>query len=167
MDVLTFGEIRPLISRLERISILNDDMSYQNYASIRDVPVGAVDARPVKGIGYVEFVEFSKSEDARYPIGAKGESGDIFFADAMEFWLGDPGERSTVSGGLDALYCDLSSLCRQAWALSGEVGGDAGEKLEWCAGDLGNVLGMIEDVAKLLGEGSDAEPCSCGTGDCL
>lgn len=51
---VTFGEIRKLCSRINRISVCNaDTLSYENFESIRDVP-HTYDAWYVWGIGGIE-----------------------------------------------------------------------------------------------------------------
>lgn len=56
---ITFGEIRKLCSRMDRISVCNaETLQYENFPSIRDVP-HTYDAWYVWGIGGVES-EFEK-----------------------------------------------------------------------------------------------------------
>ena len=54
---ITFGEIKPYISRLVRISICFTDGHYDNYTLISDIPNGKYDDLYVYGIGMVD-VEF-------------------------------------------------------------------------------------------------------------
>jgi len=74
--LVRFSTIRPLLSKIDRISIREDDGSYENYRFPRDVPA-VYDDYYVRGFGIIdgEFMSENPNDFVRtYPC--------------VEFWLG-------------------------------------------------------------------------------
>lgn len=63
MYVPTFGEIRPLLSRVDRYSVcMRETLEYENYLFMSDIPE-KYDQFYVYGIGMIEDTEFYEGED--------------------------------------------------------------------------------------------------------
>lgn len=69
----TFGDVRRIVSRIDRVSMVQDDMSYENFARVDDVPP-KYDRMAVKGIGII---------DSEFPA-----KGDLHPVEARENFIG-------------------------------------------------------------------------------
>lgn len=64
-EAITFGEIRPFVSRLDRISVcMRETRAYENFERIRDVP-HSYDEKYLRGFGMIES-EFEEEGRSAY-----------------------------------------------------------------------------------------------------
>lgn len=169
-----FGDIRRLVSHLDRVSICLDDASYENFPRIGEVPA-KYDRMAVWGLGIVES-EFPAEGDLRpreaeeNPIG-----GGMFIGRCIEFRLSRPGPSArsvraklhSAASELDLVITGLEGKARERAGWASEDIANAAENLEDAlgreggrdaAGPLARALGDMESAACALAEAAEALP---------
>lgn len=160
---VTFGELRNLVSRVDRVSIMFDDeaLSYKNYTFVEQVP-REYDRMLVKGIGAIDS-EFPIKDDSRpLEIGGNEIDEERFMGRALEFWLspmdagleekGDGVEHVSVAERLANFMNRLDAFSREMDSTADDLDDEAGKWLHYAAADVGRALDEVDSAMEACAE---------------